>query len=146
MKNLEKSIHNNKGLTLVEVLASIVILSIVLLFFLLIFLQSIKATNTSEEIIDATYVAQFEMENMYELSREGKNPDKPDYDSIKQEENVEVFKRELIDNFHVEITLEKPDPDSSMTKVIVQVYENESSAEPKAQMENLFEWRSEENE
>src|SRR5690625_6456628 len=59
---------NEHGFTLIEVLASIVLLAIILTSFGMIFAQSLKTSNTSERIIDHTYIAQREMERIYELS------------------------------------------------------------------------------
>jgi len=61
------------GLSLVEVLASFVILTLLLTTFLMMFIQSAKVNKSSEHIIDATYIAQTEMENMYALSKTTKN-------------------------------------------------------------------------
>ncbi len=61
------------GLSLVEVLASVVILTLLLTTFLMMFLQSAKVNKASEHIIDATYIAQTEMENIYALSTTTKN-------------------------------------------------------------------------
>ncbi len=61
-RNYLKSQH---GLTLVEVLVSILILSIIVVTFLTFFLQSTKMTNTSEEVLDGSYVAQNQIEKIY---------------------------------------------------------------------------------
>ena len=65
--------NDESGLSLVEVLASIVILTLLLTTFLMMFLQSAKVNKTSENIIDATYIAQTEMEKIYALSTNTKN-------------------------------------------------------------------------
>ena len=62
---------NNKGLTLVEVLASIILISIILFTFFSFFIQSAKTGKSSEEVVDATYLAQGEMEKIYEVSNKG---------------------------------------------------------------------------
>src|SRR5690625_3684322 len=65
-------IMNENGLTLVEVLASVVLLTIIITIFLNVFMQSAKTNTTSEEIVDATYLAQTEMEKIYSKSIETK--------------------------------------------------------------------------
>lgn len=62
------TINNQDGLTLVELLGSIVILSIIVVSFLAFFIQSAKTTKVSEDIIDASYIAQQELEAIYHLS------------------------------------------------------------------------------
>src|SRR5699024_10249125 len=61
---------NENGLTLVEVLASVVLLTIIITIFLNVFIQSAKTNTTSEEVVDATYLAQTEMERIYSKSLE----------------------------------------------------------------------------
>lgn len=58
-----------KGLTLIEVLVSIVLLSLILIMFFSMFIQTAKVNNSSETIIDATYIAQTEMERIYSYSK-----------------------------------------------------------------------------
>lgn len=62
------TIKNEKGLTLVEVLVSITILSIIVVTFLTFFIQSSKTNNVSQKISESIYVAQTEMEEIYNLS------------------------------------------------------------------------------
>src|SRR6185437_14796956 len=70
MKKIDRN-NNENGLTLIEVLASIVILTLILTAFLMTFLQGAKTNLTSEKILDAIYYAQVEMENIYALSVDG---------------------------------------------------------------------------
>src|SRR5690625_1535574 len=65
----QRKLFNQKGLTLIEVLVSIVIISIILLAILFVLLQIIRTNKTSQEIVNATYVAQKEMEEMYRVSQ-----------------------------------------------------------------------------
>src|SRR5699024_8937847 len=106
-----------KGLTLVEVLASFVILSIVLVIFLSIFIQSAKTNQTSEEIVDATYIAQTEMELIYEESLK----DTPMLTSIEYDETPEPnkYKKEK-DDFFIEVELINFEED--MKRIIIKVY------------------------
>lgn len=61
-------IFNDRGLTLIEVIASLVIISIILISFLGLFVQSKKTNVSSEGIHDATYEAQKAMETLYTLA------------------------------------------------------------------------------
>lgn len=58
------------GAALIELIAAIAILSLVVTSFLAYFIQSAQTTKSSEEIIDATYLAQQEMENLYSISQD----------------------------------------------------------------------------
>lgn len=64
-------LEEEHGISLVEVIASIGLITIILLSFLSIFVQSKKAHIVSESIVDTTYVAQKGIEELYGLiSRE----------------------------------------------------------------------------
>ena len=63
-----KLLKEERGISLVEVIASIVLLSIILLSFFTLILQSNKATHKSNGIMNSTYMAQIEMENLYNYS------------------------------------------------------------------------------
>jgi|SRR5690625_366020 len=63
-----KKLKNEEGLTLVELLGSIVILSIIVLAFLGFFIQSARTTQVSDEILDASYIAQQQAEEIYNLT------------------------------------------------------------------------------
>ncbi|WP_440896009.1 type IV pilus modification PilV family protein [Amphibacillus sp. Q70] len=61
-------LYNQEGLTLVEVLGSIVILSIIVTTFLAFFIHSARTTSVSEEMIDGLYIAQQQVEEIYNQS------------------------------------------------------------------------------
>lgn len=145
--------NNERGLTLAEVLASIVILMLVLTLFSQIFVQSIKTTKTSEEIIDSTYIAQKEMENMYELSRMVPTDERAK--ELKDEYNYgnenfidewQTFERPLEEDENMNITLQfKKDDETGLTRVLVQVFEADAER-PKVQMENYIDWKADRDE
>lgn len=60
-----KYIRNSKGISIVEVVASFVILAIILMSFMGILVQTKRTNASSETIQDATYVVQAEMEALY---------------------------------------------------------------------------------
>jgi len=57
--------QNDKGFTLIEVFSSLILITIILLSFFGLFVQSNKTSKTSSTIIDSTYLAQMEMENVF---------------------------------------------------------------------------------
>src|SRR5690625_3179533 len=99
MKNVKgKYFKNEAGLTLTEVLASIVLISIVILLFSMIFTNFMDTSNKSEKVISATYIAQKEMERMYEFSKMvpiTKIEDSNDFDTpkSKQTKNGQFIKK-----------------------------------------------------
>lgn len=62
---MSRTINREEGMTLVEVLASIVILSIIVVTFLTFFINSARTTQINERSLDAAYEAQFFMEAVY---------------------------------------------------------------------------------
>ncbi|MGE7983194.1 type IV pilus modification PilV family protein [Solibacillus sp. NPDC093137] len=58
-------LNEERGLSLVEVVASIVLFTIILLSFFTIFIQSKKTNILSESVVEATYFAQQDMEGIY---------------------------------------------------------------------------------
>lgn len=60
--------RNESGLTLIEVVVSILILTLIITSFLMMFIQATKTNKASERIIDSTYYAQVEMENIHAIS------------------------------------------------------------------------------
>lgn len=62
---MKRRLQRENGFSLIEVLASLVILSLLLTSFFTIFIQSAKTSKTSEEVVHATYTAQKMMEKLY---------------------------------------------------------------------------------
>ena len=72
MKNVKKNttnLTNERGISLIEVVASIVIIGVVFIAISSLLLQSKKTTVSSETIVDATYIAQQSMEEVYYLTQ-----------------------------------------------------------------------------
>ena len=120
------------GLSLVEVLASIVILTLLLTTFLMMFLQSAKVNKASEHIIDATYIAQTEMERFYQASRNfsgnlsdaNKIATIKDYTTPSIKGDWIIFKRDTDREYgYIKVRLEGNNKKKA-TRIIVEVYEN----------------------
>lgn len=61
-------LRNNKGFSLIEVIAALLIITIILLSFFSILIQTKKTEVRSNETVVATYIAQAVMEEIYYLS------------------------------------------------------------------------------
>lgn len=145
--------NNEKGFSLVEVIAAFVLISIILISFFTLFFKGRETTVESKKTVDATYTAQQEMESIYaEVQQKNKtgsasmenilhtlqyqmtsctNSAKTIYTKYKNEVVVvEVFKNEKIDtlrNIMVSVYDQKKVTDPCQPKV-----------NPKAQMENIM--------
>lgn len=141
---LKRALGEN-GLSLVEVLASFVILTLLLTTFLMMFIQSAKVNKASEHIIDATYIAQTEMENIYALSKTTKNGAKEatikglGYTNGSKENSWIVFEKKSNSNVLIKVKLQNKK--GNMDRVLVEV-RGIPDDNLQAQMENVVVWRA----
>ncbi|SFQ47916.1 hypothetical protein SAMN05421670_2264 [Psychrobacillus psychrotolerans] len=162
MKKMINKVSKNlseKGLTLIEILASIILVTIILSAFFSFFIQSAKTGKTSEEVVDATYLAQVEMEKIYaqikmekiyELSRNGDVKDVINElvkEYVQDDPNKYIFTKK-IDGSYVKLHFKLySEPEmSGLVKLVIEVFEQdfelEKETRPRAKMETILEWRS----
>lgn len=145
--------NNEKGFSLVEVMAAFVLISIILISFFTLFFKGRETTVESKKTVDATYTAQQEMESIYaEVQQKNKTgsasmenilstlhyrrcTNLPTiYTNDRKYKNevvvVEVFKKKKID---------------TLRNIMVSVYDQKKvtnpcqpKVNPKAQMENIM--------
>lgn len=129
----KNSLCNQKGMTLIEIIVSLAILAIIIVPFLNMFLQSTVTTQKSKVMLDATYVAQSVMEDIYNdsLNVDGKTPKPPS--GIKKKWNSSDEKYWI----YIKITSQ----DNNLVGVIVKIYADKSELELKAQMETKLLWK-----
>lgn|GEM_PF-1237950 len=142
---------NEQGLTLTEILASIVILSVIIVTFLLMFAQSSQTTSKSKEILDATYYAETEMEEIIrmhsnikptsrdDLSKEIIESKDSDISVLESDSHSYSYGLKKEDHY---VTIELKDLSSDLVKVILRIYKDESRINQKekaeAQMEMIL--------
>lgn len=142
-------IIDESGITLVETLVSIVLLVLILTIFLSIFTQSAKMNKTSEEIVDASYLAQKEMENLYALSQKtadytaamesaGYTAAGEDSDWLYYESSYEQGENEAALDYYTKIRLEK-DYSDNICRVVVEVYQRADDSQ-QVKMQNVLAW------
>lgn len=68
IKSIKKALNNEEGFTLVEIMAAIIIISIVVTSFLVFFVQSERTAVNTENATRATYHAQEILEEFYSYS------------------------------------------------------------------------------
>lgn len=61
-KKIKRNISGEEGMTLVEVLASILLLSLIITTFLSFFIQAAKTNNRTDAVNEATFIAQEQIE------------------------------------------------------------------------------------
>lgn len=147
-KQFVQNAFNERGMTLVEVLASTIIISIILVTFLMIFGQTARTNIASETIIDSTYIAQSEMEKIYGLSKSISSSNKssafpssqfepPLPKTVEGTNWIEYKKKDNPPGTQIRIRIE--DTPEKMSRVIIEVYEG-SKLNPSAKMENVLIW------
>ena len=140
---LNRTIRSQKGITLIEILVAIVILGMIALSFIPLFIQSARTNSHSEEMIDATYVAQSFLEEIYFLSE---NPDI----NIKNELLNMGYEKELSNchsdlcysqennGYYIWTELTNINSNNSLPHAIVRIYEDHSKQKLEAQMETIL--------
>ncbi|WP_332649387.1 type IV pilus modification PilV family protein [Lysinibacillus sp. 54212] len=153
-----KTIKNERGFGLLEVVASIVLITIILLSFFAFFIQSKKTNSSSESINEATYIAQKEMEKIYNLSKQSSLSNLSrsyinGYTFLEEEINNctnsstidpstygKIFSYQKdIDNFTSKITISTLCDYENAGNVLIEV--SDSSDIQKAKVENIYVWK-----
>lgn len=145
MKKIKKQIMMEEtGITLVEVIASIALLSVIMMLFFMVFSQFLNTSNKSEDIISATYVAQTEMEQLYQLSKTVSISEVEDkllengYINIGMIDEWIVF--EKYEQYDIRIKLKLLDEETNLEPVVIEVYDP-STSKLETKMESLFTWK-----
>lgn len=144
--------NREKGMTLVEVLASLVLLSIIIISFLAIFPTVAKQNKASDEVMDATYIAQTTMEEIIQIKTNSKTFEAADDVLVNgkyirgADSDTYVSKENNNQLYKVLIYFSKPNSDRSLpsntSRVIVKVFKpnDEINSKPRAQMETILWW------
>jgi prepilin-type N-terminal cleavage/methylation domain-containing protein len=143
-------IHNNKGVSLIEILVSILILSLIVGPFLTLFVHATKTDLDTEQMIDATYIAQGCMEEIYNLSAKSSPAN---FDDTRNELAAQGYSETItgseyiytkkVDNLYVKYRIDTGTYmllTTNFFKVIVEVYYDIGYSELAAKMENVVEW------
>lgn len=149
--NLKKQL-NTSGYTLLEVIASTIILSVILLSFYALIISTMKTTKTSETIIDYTYLAQIEMENLYEKST---TPSNSKIENVKtniqslgftyshDENGYSIFKKNVLNqNSYILLKIKNHDEYDNLYNVIIKIYDQNKNI-LKSQIETILSWGDE---
>lgn len=167
MLKWERYSYNQRGLTLIEVVASLLITTLILLSFAGLIIQSNKIGKSSENIVESTYVGQSEMERIYNINKTLK---KNTFSNATEANIIKNIKEQLIvdftslgyspdlsntlglsfkkplDNQHIELTVKdktiklETETKVAVVGVVIRIYEKNII---KAQMENSFLWKEE---
>ena len=129
-----------KGLTLIEIIVSIAIISIIAISFIPLFVMSAKSNANSEISLESTYLGKDAMELAYELSRTIEYGDLEDNLTDKgwYFEEDGKFSIEFDDDKYLLMKFEEKD--DNLVKILVKVYKGKDSNQLEAQYETLYIW------
>lgn len=156
--------RDQTGFTLLEVIVSLLIISVVLLSFFYLFMNATVSTKKTKEILDATYYAQNEMEHLFLLSQSIRFQDRDqaithvpeltDETAVQYEAKKKYYYSKIMNsskyerqgnstkdpynNYYYELTCEALP--LNLTKISVKLYDHKGGV-LKAQMESIYEWR-----
>lgn len=140
MKWILQYTRNARGVTLVEILASLVILSVILVVFVPLFGHSMTSTKVSEDMLDATYVAQTTMEELHQQMttlNETSISSLKNITYLRKDTERYYYKKETSDAY-IEISIKAPV--DGLSSVLVKVYPNSGKSKLLAQMETINRW------
>ncbi len=141
-------IRNQKGITMLEILIAITILSILVTSFFSAFIYSAKVNKITEETTDTTYIAQKCMEELYKLSTTAttKILDRTRTELVArgytQEISLPLYKyKKEIDGFYVLIKLDTAAYTDNLYKVVVSVFNDSGYTKLSTKMEDILTWQ-----
>lgn len=151
-------LQDNKGFTLLEAIASLLLITIILITFFGFFLQSKKTNSLSETITETTYIAQKEMEQIYLLSKtsslsnlsEGYLPNyklihSPNNGCIKEisggDTEFSYIYEKITENYTSKVTISPLCNYGNAGNVLIEI--TDSIDKKKAIIENVYIWRKE---
>lgn len=138
---------NRKGMTLIELIVSMAILAIILVPFMNMFLQSTVTNKKSETILDATYVAQSNMENIYSISKSktfiaGRSQliDNDGFIETGELTDNDYNYTKNVTGYFIKVQIMRIDGKGNLVKLLVKIYDNSSMSKLESQMETIIPW------
>lgn len=149
MKTIKKSLSSNTGTIFIEVLISMVIISMVLMTFMAMFVISARVNRQSRDVMDATYTAQNMMEELYNLSISNTIESTVDGlintflsdSNYEQTPDKDILKGKYED-LDIKITLREQE-NNDLTYALVEVYSDDTYTHQDAVMQSTFLWHTE---
>lgn len=145
MRNISSYFSSEQGLTLIEVLASIVILFIIIVSMVPMFVQSAKSNIISQNITDSTYLAQKEMEEVIYLNT---NSESPSLANLSEGILIKGYSNDPTcsncygiskEGHYVFVQLNTLSDE--LGKVVLKIYKDDKKNKQEAQMEMILSWK-----
>ncbi|MET3574630.1 hypothetical protein ACFFIY_11560 [Bhargavaea ullalensis] len=140
---MKKNHINEDGLSLVEVIASLALISIIIMGVMAFFTTAVKTNDTSETLLDASYVNQRYMEEIYQLADHTKDSERSAELGragwTKENSGGERYIREA-SGYYLELTITGAQPDSTLKNILLKVYRDPQHKRLASQMETKRQW------
>lgn len=145
IKKLTAVLSSKEGFSLVEILASVVLLALLVGPFLTMFVQSAKTNQVTRNVDDATFVANSQMDYFYNIisnhssanSSFASSLNSDSYQTVTCTSGGTMCFNKQVTNHYVVIQLTDK---SSMEDVLVKVYKTSALNQLQAQMESVYAW------
>ncbi|WP_161974819.1 type IV pilus modification PilV family protein [Bacillus timonensis] len=137
---------NQNGITLIEVLASIVILSLIIVTFVPMFIQSAKTNNISKSITESTYLAESELEEIIHLNTKSASPSLLELSTqmlskgYSNDPSCSHCYGMMKDDRYVFVQLK--DTTTDLGKVVLKIYRDSNKQKLESQMETVLSWKN----
>ncbi len=147
MKTVKSLVKSNTGSIFIEVLISLILISMLLLTFMSMFVTSANVNKRSRDVLDATYFAQNLMEELYDLSLSKSL--ETSLDELQNSILTDSFHEEIADeqvilgkydDKHIAITI-KDTEDEKLSLVKVEVYSDDTYTQSQAVMQSNLLWK-----
>uniref|UniRef100_A0A942T468 Prepilin-type N-terminal cleavage/methylation domain-containing protein n=1 Tax=Neobacillus citreus TaxID=2833578 RepID=A0A942T468_9BACI len=145
MKTSSSPVNSEKGMTLVEILVSIIVLTIIIISLLSMFVQSSQTNRVSKNMMDATYLAESQIE---EINNMNTSTDSPSIDNLSSQLVAKGYTQDsscsycysLAKNGHY-VFVQLSNVSAELGKIIVKVYKDNKKTSQEAQMELVISWK-----
>lgn len=150
MKNIVKKNtpqFSEDGFSILEIVASILIVSIILMAIIPLFFTSAKTIEKSDEILNATYYTQNHMEEIYHLTKSTTYIEgiaalgSGGWNSKADSSGMKHFQKN-VDEYVIDLYISRPASANSLITVLITSSLIEKPEVIESQMETIIEWKN----
>lgn len=147
----KRFLHNEDGLTLIEIIIAIAILGVIVGIFLSGFITSSKINARTRKMNSATFVSQRTMEDIYSLSisaPDGVSSFTHTIDGLIDKgfssdmvDGIYTLENDNLESLSIRVIIDTANPVNSFYKVYVEAYRDDGYTDLVTKMENLMKWQ-----
>jgi len=138
---MDRNSKHEKGLTLVEVIASLALISIIIIGVMAFFTTAVKTNDASETLLDASYVNQRYMEEIYQLADTSSDNERDN--QLKNagwaKTTAGRYTRQA-SGYYLELSITDARPATTLKNISLNVYRDPEHRRLASQMETKRQW------